>query len=75
MQRQVVFPDASGPYISMAATRYATHAERRIEGQGAARDNWYIQRLAFAKTHDGTFAVLLFDLRQGETERPLFFRH
>jgi hypothetical protein len=29
--------------------------------------------LAFAQTHDGAFAVLLFNLGEGETERSLPF--
>jgi hypothetical protein len=60
-------------YLNHATAWHATHTERRIESQGAAWNNRDIQGLTFSQTHDGTFAVLLFNLRQGQVERPLFF--
>jgi hypothetical protein len=39
----------------------------------AARDHRDIQGSAFPQTHNGAFAELLFDLGQGQAERPLFF--
>src|SRR5207245_2644877 len=59
-----------------AAAWNAADAEREVQRDAPGRDRRDVlhQRLVVAETHDGAFAELLLDGRNGKLDRLLFFR-